>query len=575
MERAAPHRVPVLVVTGYAAAGKTWLVNCLLASCERKHIMAGVIMHRQAEEFGIQTHGLADGAAAFSETVYDFGSGCICCSPKGELTRLLTEIEHRLAGGLHLDLLILRLGPLAAPLIFCRAVCDTERFEVASIVAIVDPILASRHLATEGDEWQARAQIACADLVLLNARSQGSNSISMSEACAAAEALVSSVPEHKGGLCPPVERMALPSGEALIERLLLRRACFSRERAALVDPSGCWLPAADGSDCSGGGGGSGAVLLSLSAHDRRLAAGCAVEDGPLHWHKLKELCERLVASGTVLRMKGVVHIFGDINDGNQGSEQDGGRGAGDEEEGPAAVTIHTVHIEGVEDLAHLRFDFRSQPPKASGGEHGDDGRSGDRGASSSAMSKLFVLGRGLAIGSLRRDFQFCRVPVGYAFAADAELHFVPRLTAASTTKSGVAPRLRAVASDLPGVTIICVNGDECSNETARESGSGGGGKSDEHYIALARKPSGTPEEIQVFDDEQHGVCVRFVPSSTAGGEAVAAYRVSDGAVLPSSSSSVSPLEDKLPVEEAAQAREYDALRRLPVVIVDGAIYVRV
>ena len=76
--------VPVLVVTGFAGAGKTTLVNRLLAQSE---LRVGVIAHRQAEEFGIAPHAIE--AATVSETVYDFGSGCICCSPKGELSRLL------------------------------------------------------------------------------------------------------------------------------------------------------------------------------------------------------------------------------------------------------------------------------------------------------------------------------------------------------------------------------------------------------------------------------------------------------------------------------------------------------
>ena len=40
-----------------------------------------------------------------------------------------------------------------------------------------------------------------------------------------------------------------------------------------------------------------------------------------------------------------------------------------------------------------------------------------------APSKLFILGRQLQVGSLREGFQACRVPSGYALAADAELHF--------------------------------------------------------------------------------------------------------------------------------------------------------
>jgi hypothetical protein len=156
-------RVPVLVVTGYAAAGKTRLVNQLLAS--RDDLRVGVIMHRQAEEFGIEPHGLADGLAAFSEAVYDFGSGCICCSPKGELTRLLTDMEWRMAGqqgeALHLDLLILRLGPLAAPHAPCATRSDSRwrRSSRSSIQPLRGGIF--RPMVTSGrQERRSRALVA-------------------------------------------------------------------------------------------------------------------------------------------------------------------------------------------------------------------------------------------------------------------------------------------------------------------------------------------------------------------------------------------------------------------------------
>ena len=96
-------KVPVIIVTGYAASGKTHLVNRLL---EVHASAVGVIAHRQAEEFGIVPHPV--GAAAFSGEVYDFGSGCICCSPRGDMTRLLLELSQR--SDLQLSLLLIKTG---------------------------------------------------------------------------------------------------------------------------------------------------------------------------------------------------------------------------------------------------------------------------------------------------------------------------------------------------------------------------------------------------------------------------------------------------------------------------------
>jgi hypothetical protein len=255
-----------------------------------------------------------------------------------------------------------------------------------------------------------------------------------------------------------------------------------------------------------------------------------------------------------------------------------------------------VLIEGVEEAV----EFRPQPSACVGGgaqksesdgDGDDDGDGGGGGAFRKTASKLFVLGRGLAVGTLRRDFQFCRVPPGYSFAADVELDFVPRLTAASTATSGVAKRLRAVESSMPGVTIVRVVGARGGDGEGGAGCRGDGDGESERYFALGRTPPSEPEDVEVLDDAQHGVCVRFVPlrrsrapEHTGGpdpqahaAEAAVVFRVSDGGALPAP-----PHPDPAPAAtagtSAAAARPQEVrhphLRRLPVVFVEGAIYVR-
>ena len=82
-------RIPVLIIAGYAAAGKTTLVNRLLASCAASGISAGVIAHRQAEEFGIEPLAIDAASGLFVNAVYDFGSGCAL--PNRRVPTLLTD----------------------------------------------------------------------------------------------------------------------------------------------------------------------------------------------------------------------------------------------------------------------------------------------------------------------------------------------------------------------------------------------------------------------------------------------------------------------------------------------------
>jgi len=158
---AAFKRTPVLIVTGYAAAGKTTLTNLLLGECRASALRVGVIAHRQVEEYGIAPHPIDETGVVECDEVYDFGSGCLCCSPSGELTRLLSAwAERLLEGSLTLDLLLLKAAPLASPLVFARCIaCASgalaDAFQLASIVAVVSPRLAPRHLADRSPEWQA------------------------------------------------------------------------------------------------------------------------------------------------------------------------------------------------------------------------------------------------------------------------------------------------------------------------------------------------------------------------------------------------------------------------------------
>ena len=158
---AAFKRTPVLIVTGYAAAGKTTLTNLLLGECRASAGRVGVIAHRQVEEYGIAPHPIDETGVVECDEVYDFGSGCLCCSPSGELTRLLSAwAERLLEGSLTLDLLLLKAAPLASPLVFARCIaCASgalaDAFQLASIVAVVSPRLAPRHLADRSPEWQA------------------------------------------------------------------------------------------------------------------------------------------------------------------------------------------------------------------------------------------------------------------------------------------------------------------------------------------------------------------------------------------------------------------------------------
>ena len=71
MAMAAPRRTPVIIVTGYAAAGKTTLANLLLGECRASALRVGVIAHRQVEEYGIAPHPIDETGVVECDEVYD------------------------------------------------------------------------------------------------------------------------------------------------------------------------------------------------------------------------------------------------------------------------------------------------------------------------------------------------------------------------------------------------------------------------------------------------------------------------------------------------------------------------
>ena len=379
-ERASPPpRIPATILTGYAGAGKSHVVNALLAEAARRKLRVAVVAQRAAEEFALLPNPIrADLAVAYTE-VYDFGSGCLCCSPRGEMTRALSELarEHRDA----IDHVVVRCGPLAAPLVFAKALlCSDDAvastFELASIVAVVDPSLGPRHLAPTSEEWQAREQLRCADLALLNFRGDDRDEADLRSTVDAIQ--------------PGLECVRASATTSIVDVVLGRRG-FDLARAKAIDPS---LEDADDSP--------GAVV-TLRGHDRRLAAAAAVADGGVLEHKLLAMLEPL-RGGQLLRVKGVVRL----------------RGGGE-----LAAADEWLLLDGAEGALEVRRvpsdapELRLMQWAATGGDDDESAR-----AAAAAPSKLFVLYRGaLQVGTLRERFHDCRVPDGFVQVADAELDF--------------------------------------------------------------------------------------------------------------------------------------------------------
>jgi len=156
-------KIPVTVISGFLGAGKTTLVNHLLA-----HAPAGVRIGVVVNEFG--EVGI-DGEliVADDEAVIEIRNGCICCTVRTDLVLGVKQLLSRGSDGLPaIDRLIIETSGLADPApVLQTFLADADllgQVELEAVVAVVDAFHINRQL---GDEI-VREQIAFADIVVLN-----------------------------------------------------------------------------------------------------------------------------------------------------------------------------------------------------------------------------------------------------------------------------------------------------------------------------------------------------------------------------------------------------------------------
>jgi G3E family GTPase len=152
-------RIPVTVLTGFLGAGKTTLVNRILSENHGKRI---AVIENEFGEVGVD-HELVIGA---DEEIFETSNGCICCTVRGDLIRILGQLRKRRD---RFDSVLIETTGLADP----GPVAQTffideelkEHYSLDAIVTLVD----ARHIEQELENSPiAIEQIAFADVILLN-----------------------------------------------------------------------------------------------------------------------------------------------------------------------------------------------------------------------------------------------------------------------------------------------------------------------------------------------------------------------------------------------------------------------
>jgi G3E family GTPase len=159
MSEAAADKIPVTVLTGYLGAGKTTLLNRILTEPHGKRY---AVIVNEFGEIGIDN----DLVVGADEEVFEMNNGCICCTVRGDLIRIIDGLLRRKG---RFDAIIVETTGLADPAPVAQTFFVDEvigaKTKLDAVVTVADAKWLKDRLR---DAPEAKNQIAFADVILIN-----------------------------------------------------------------------------------------------------------------------------------------------------------------------------------------------------------------------------------------------------------------------------------------------------------------------------------------------------------------------------------------------------------------------
>ena len=156
-------QVPVTVLTGYLGAGKTTLLNRILSEDHGKRY---AVIVNEFGEIGIDN----DLVVGADEEVFEMNNGCVCCTVRGDLIRVLQGLMRRQATATRgFDAIIIETTGLADPGPVAQTVFVDDDVKARTRLDSVTTVVDAKHiLLSLSESREAREQIAFADQIVLN-----------------------------------------------------------------------------------------------------------------------------------------------------------------------------------------------------------------------------------------------------------------------------------------------------------------------------------------------------------------------------------------------------------------------